>query len=126
MYAIRSYYDDDETTTSLSELSGIITMPGGDIAGGAIVQLSTTANAANVIAKTITDNNGKYKLMGISNGTYFISSIYNPANTNNLLKSAGVVILSSKEVSITIEGNKEMNLEIRITSYNVCYTKLLR
>lgn len=100
---------DDDGGTSYFTLMGTINQPDGTAANGAIVYISSMPNAASVISKTVTDQSGGYSLMGLEKGTYYLSATFDPANTNNL-KSANAVILSSKEMVVTLEGDLTKNI----------------
>jgi polyisoprenoid-binding protein YceI len=98
----------DEAT--YGTLSGKVSLEDATIAGGAIVTLSTEANAANIIARVVADADGTYSIMGIANGTYYLNATWEPSNNNNLLKSAGTVILSGQESQITLNGDKTSDI----------------
>jgi polyisoprenoid-binding protein YceI len=102
----------DETTTTYSKLSGTISLSADVPADGAIVSLSTTPNAANVVAKTVSDETGAYSFMGLENGTYYLNATFEPSNNNNL-KAAGSVILTGKEVELALAGDliKDITME---------------
>ncbi|TLX76214.1 hypothetical protein E9993_08370 [Labilibacter sediminis] len=101
--------NDDNGADPVYEITGTISISAEDPAGGAIVYLSTQANAASVMANTVAAADGSYSFMGVEKGTYYLSSTYNPANTNNL-KSASAVILSGKEIEISVDGNKVQDI----------------
>jgi polyisoprenoid-binding protein YceI len=89
----------------ISKLSGKVTLEDGTVAGGAIVSLSKAPNAADVVANTVADADGMYSFMAVENGTYYLNARYEPTNNNNLLKSAGTVLLTGKEIEVKVSGN---------------------
>jgi len=96
---------DKETSTPAAKVTGKITLASGAVADGAVVVISSEPNAATVIARTITDELGMYSFLGIENGTYYMSARYEPSNNNNL-KSMGTVVLTGKEVEVTVSGDQ--------------------
>jgi len=101
-----------DSGVTLYKLSGGGSLPGGAILSGANVMLSTMPNAADVVARTVTGADGKYSFMGLAGGTYYLSVKYDPNNTNNLLKSAGAVVLTGNEVIVDLSGDKVVDVEI--------------
>jgi len=100
-----------DNSTNYVKVYGIVKLADSTIADGAIVILSKAANAADVVAKTITDATGNYSIIGIQEGSYFLSSIYEPSNNNNL-KSAGTVKLTGPEQQITVSGDTKADFVI--------------
>ena len=96
--------------TKYSTLTGTVTLGDGSIAGGAIVILSKAANAADIVARTVTDSAGAYSIMGLQDGSYFLSARYEPSNNNNLLKSASTVILTGPEQEVSVSGDTKSDL----------------
>jgi polyisoprenoid-binding protein YceI len=96
--------------TSVGTLSGKVSLENGTIAGGAIVTLSTEANAANVIARVVADVDGIYSIMGIDAGTYYLNATWEPSNNNNLLKATNTVILSGQEMEVSVSGDKTSDI----------------
>jgi polyisoprenoid-binding protein YceI len=100
-----------DDSTKYVKVYGTVTLNDATVADGAIVILSKTANAADVIAKTITDTAGKYTITGINEGAYFLSAKYEPSNNNNL-KSAGTVILTGPEAEVKVSGDTKADFVI--------------
>lgn len=98
--------------TKYSKLTGKITLSDGTVAGGAIISLSKEPNAADIIGNTIADADGMYSFMAVANGTYYLNARYEPTNKNNLLKSAGTVILTGQEVEVKVSGDLVSNLTL--------------
>ena len=84
------------------KISGTVTETGPATSGGAIVVLSTQPNAAQVVARVVADNDGKYSFPGLSDGTYYLSGKYNTDNTN--LKSSGTTFTTAGDVTVTVSG----------------------
>jgi len=95
-----------------SQLSGTVSLADGEIAAGAVVSISDAPNNENVVANSITDSVGKYSFIGIKNGTYYLTAKYEPSNNNNLLKSAGTVILTSNETEVKVSGDVTQDISI--------------
>ncbi len=100
----------DKEETKYGTLSGSVGLEDGTVADGAIVTLSTEANAANILARVVVDENGMYSIIGIQSGTYYINAKWEPSNNNNLLKSANTVILSGVESELTVEGDQTSDI----------------
>lgn len=88
---------DDEKDASSVELKGTVMMSETEKADGAIIYLSTAANATDIERKTIADAEGNYSFKGVAAGTYFLSAIYNTENNNNL--KAGEIDITFKTAS---------------------------
>jgi len=101
-----------EEGTKYSKLTGTVSLADESVADGAIVSLSTTQNGANVVSRTVADENGVYTFLGVEHGTYYVNAKYEPSNNNNALKSAGAVILTGIEQEVTVDGDKTANLEM--------------
>jgi polyisoprenoid-binding protein YceI len=99
----------DETKYGI--LSGTVTLDG-TAADGAIVTLSTQANATNVVSRVVADASGVYSIMGIEAGTYFINATWEPSNNNNLLKSTNTVILTGVEAEVSVDGDKAQDIAL--------------
>lgn len=92
-------------------ISGTVSLDDGTVADGAIVSLSKSANAAEVVATAVADADGIYSLAAIEGGTYFISATWEPSNNNNL-KAANTVILSSEEMEIDVKGDVSQDITL--------------
>lgn len=90
--------------TKYGTLSGTVSLDG-TAADGAIVVLSTEANAANVVAKVVADESGAYSIMGVEAGTYYLNATWEPSNNNNLLKGTNTVILTGVEAEVKVDGD---------------------
>lgn len=99
----------DETKYGI--LSGTVTL-NGTVADGAIVMLSTEANASNVVARVVADASGIYSIMGVEAGTYFLNATWEPSNNNNLLKSTNTVILTGVETEVSVDGDKTQDIAL--------------
>lgn len=95
--------------TNYGKLSGTVTLEG-TAADGAIVTLSTEANAANVVARVVADASGVYSIMGVEAGSYFLNATWEPSNNNNLMKSTHTVILTGVETEVSVDGDKTVDI----------------
>lgn len=100
---------DEDTGTTYYRLTGKVMLADNSVADGAIVMLSSQPNAGDVVAKTVSDEDGNYSFMGLANGTYYLNARYEPSNNNNL-KSAGTVILTGAEVEVVVDADKSSDL----------------
>lgn len=98
--------------TKYYKVEGTVTLSEGINADGAVVSLSTSPNGANIIAKTITDSDGMYTFISVESGTYYVNAMYDPNNSNNMLKSAGNVSLSGVEVEVDVQNDATANIEM--------------
>lgn len=97
--------------TKYGVLSGTVTLDG-TAADGAIVTLSTQANAASVVSRVVADASGAYSIMGVEAGTYFLNATWEPSNNNNLMKSTNTVILTGIESEVSVDGDKTQDIAI--------------
>ena len=96
--------DATTTTTKSAKITGTVTYESSLKAGGAIVTISSSPNAAAVITKVVTDADGKYTVPGLADGTYYLSAKYNTANTN--LKSAtDIFFTTGSEINVAVSGS---------------------
>lgn len=102
----------NDNSTKYGSLSGTVTLGDGSIAGGAIVIVSKQPNAADIVARTVTDTAGAYSVVSLEEGTYYLSARYEPSNNNNVKKSAGTVILTGPEQEVTVSGETSSDLVI--------------
>jgi len=99
--------------TSYSKLDGKVLLDGTAPAGGAIVSISTTPNAANVVQRVVANADGEYAVIALENGTYYVNAVYEPLNNNNNLKSSDAVILTGQEQEVKISGNKTLDITLQ-------------
>jgi polyisoprenoid-binding protein YceI len=93
----------DDSSTKVAKVTGTVTISDTQAkAGGAIVVISSSPNAASVLTKTIADSSGKFTFVGLEPGTYYLSAKYNSENTN--LKSTGMVFVTSTEATVAVDG----------------------
>lgn len=101
----------DSDSATYGALSGTVTLDG-TAADGAIIFLSTEANAANVVARVVADASGAYSIMGVEAGTYYLNATWEPSNNNNLLKGTNTVILTGVEAEISISGDLTQDIAL--------------
>lgn len=100
---------DDDTGTTYYKLTGKVTLADNTVADGALISISSTPNAQNVVSRTVADAAGTYSFMGLEKGTYYLNATYEPSNNNNL-KTTGTVILTGKEVEVVVDADKTSDL----------------
>ena len=105
MFLTTQCKDDATTEVKSAVISGIVSTDAAGVAAGAVVSLSTTANAADIVATAIADSAGAYTFNNIAKGKYYISAVYNTQNTN-LLKAGeiGIVFKTAGDTEITVDG----------------------
>jgi len=86
-------------------IKGVVTIEDGSLATGAVVYLSTTPNAADVVATAIADSVGGYEFY-VGKGTYYLSANYSTDNTN--LKSFEVGFMFMTAADVTAEVKKDV------------------
>ncbi len=97
--------------TKYGVLSGTVTLDG-TAADGAIVTLSTQANAANVVSRVVADASGMFSIMGVEAGTYYLNATWEPSNNNNMLKGTNTVILTGVEAEVSVDGDKTQDIAL--------------
>lgn len=94
----------DPEETKAAELSGKVTYNAGEVAAGALVFLSGSPNATEILRTTVADADGMYSFKDLKSGTFYLSSSYNTENTN-VLKSTAFVFETSSEVEVSVNGS---------------------
>lgn len=93
-----------EDGTKVYNISGTITLSDAIKAGGAIVSISSEPNAAKVLTRVVADADGKYTIVGIQDGKYYLSAKYNSANQNNMKSAGGINFKTSADVDLEVSG----------------------
>ena len=98
--------DDDNKTeaATTATIEGVVSYDGSAKADGAIVSLSTEPNAAKVVSRVVADENGKYSIIGVAEGTYYVSAKFNTGNTNNEKSLDNFVFETAAEVEVKVEA----------------------
>lgn len=104
LVSLISFQCSKEDSGKQAKIDGVVSLPDGTAADGAIVIISSSPNAVNVITKVVADTAGMYSIPGISEGTYYLSARYNSANQNNL-KSTGINFESGEEIQLNVGGS---------------------
>lgn len=107
--------DDDTTTATAVEVSGKVMYNTDMAAGGAVVYLSTSANAAEVIGTTIADSAGTYSFKNVAEGTYYLTSLYNTENTNLKAGEIAMLFQTATDVEISV-GSAAVTQDISLVS----------
>jgi polyisoprenoid-binding protein YceI len=94
----------DNASTSVANITGAVTFDAQKAANGAIIAISSEPNAAKVLAKVVADVDGKYSIVGIKDGTYYLSAKYNTNNQNNTKSAYDIVFTTASEVTVTVSG----------------------
>jgi len=91
--------------TKVANVTGVVTLPDNSVAPGAVVTISSKPNAAKVLTRVVADSSGKFTIIGVQNGAYYLSAKYNTLNTNNM-KAAndGITFTTSTEAQISANG----------------------
>lgn len=106
------------------KITGTVSISSTEMADGAVVTLSTSPNAVDVVAKVIADAEGKYTIPVIASGNYYLSAKYNSANTNNM-KSSGFVFMTASDVKIDISKD-DVSQDLSLVSNAASGTALIK
>ena len=105
MFLTTQCKEDPAAEVKSAVISGIVTTDADGVAAGAVVSLSTTANAADVIATAIADSAGAYTFNNVAKGTYYVTAVYNTQNTN-LLKAGEIALVfkTATDSEVSVDG----------------------
>jgi len=103
--------DKDETITYTYSISGNVTYADQLPADGAVVTISNDAASTSVINNIVCGPDGGYSFTGLDEGTYYLSSIYNTENTNNL-KSTGYNFMTLEAVAVEVLSDVSQDLDL--------------
>ncbi len=105
-----------DTGTKVANVMGTVTLPDNTAAAGAVVTISSLPNAAKVLTRVVADSSGKFTIIGVQDGTYYLSAKYNTQNTNNLKDaSLGYNFTSANEAQIKPSGS-DLTQDIALVS----------
>lgn len=95
-----------DSGVKIANVTGVVSLSDNSVAAGAIVTISSQPNAAKILTRVVADSAGKFIIIGVQNGTYYLSAKYNTQNTNNLKDaSLGINFTTANEAQIKPNGS---------------------
>lgn len=95
--------EDTPVEASLYSISGNVTLPGSELAEGALVFLTNSPTATSPLDVTVSNELGAYAFGNLKDGEYYIYSNYNTFNTNSGGRFDGIKF-SSESVMVNVAG----------------------